>query len=193
MLSRVRDAIRGAVEGRRNREAGIEVALTPIPAIGIPPGFTMSRLTERPDIEEPPPRKSGSAASRAIQKNRSLAPLDASAAAFVVWMRKHGFAGDWLQDDLYHEYESICFVADLDPMPLRVFGNALHEAGCRKWQAALKLDGKRHRPMMIHIPAVARAELILPTSNDQPPAAPRSSAPRTRFAEETKGPLLIAA
>jgi len=112
------------------------------------------------------PRLPGSAARRAVKRNPSLSPRDATAAAYVRWMIDLGFGGaETLQDELYDEYEAVCELAGFDPMARKHFGDALKLAGCKRWQTDKERDGKRWRPIIVKLPDECPALIPLPTTD----------------------------
>lgn len=92
-------------------------------------------------------------AFRSVLDNRpSLAPADGSVSAYVRWLQQHRMHGEWLQCDLYGDYETICALAGYEPSPLRTFKASLLEAGCECWQGDSEKDGRRYRPEMVYVP-----------------------------------------
>ncbi len=97
----------------------------------------------------------GSAFLRLAATHGFMAPREASVGAFVAWLQELGEAGDWEQHELLGEYETICDLTGVEPMPGKWFGKALERHGCTRREAKLWVDGKRYRPIMVSVPAVA--------------------------------------
>jgi hypothetical protein len=89
--------------------------------------------------------------SRSIRKFPHLAPKDASAEAYVAFLRANGSTGEHLQGDLYDAYHLLCVASSFTPIPWKQFGKEMRKAGCSRRQGDIS-DGARSKPMMITIP-----------------------------------------
>jgi len=144
-------------------------------------------------------KRLGTAAKRAIDAMPHLSPKDASVAAFVVWLQALDMTGDWVQEDLYDEYEWINTLSERDPIALKSFGRELVKAGCRKWQADLRRQDKsRYRPWIITIPDIATVAVALPAIETETfanvrPLAASSRARSRRLPDTGHGYLMMAA
>ena len=111
----------------------------------------------------------GTAARGFVNGCPHLRPRDNTVGSFCQWIIDLKLHGEWLQDDLRDEYEMICAIADFTPVSVIDFGNDLVAAGCRRWQADWRRNGKRWRPYIILVPTVsARRECLSRSAAEAP-------------------------
>ena len=107
----------------------------------------------RENIASDVPSKSSfqASVSRSVRKFPHLTPKDASAEAYVAFLRAHGSTGEHLQGDLYDAYHLLCVASSFVPIHWKQFGKEMRKAGCSRRQGDIS-DGVRSKPILITIP-----------------------------------------
>ena len=101
----------------------------------------------------------GTVIQRSIRQFPHLVPADASAEAFVDWMRANGGVGKHLQGDLYDAYRLLCNASNVPPLSDKKFGREMIRAGCERKQLDFKdAGGARSKPWGIYIPLEVETE-----------------------------------
>lgn len=95
--------------------------------------------------------------SRSIRKFPHLAPPNASAEAYVAFLKANGSVGEHLQGDLYDAYQALCVASRMTPIPWKQFGKEMRKAGCGRRQGDIS-DGARSKPLFISIPDGSETE-----------------------------------